>query len=55
MCFSDWYLKIVPILIGVGMLGFWAVAVATGRVPEIEAGGTEIWFHAVARWSPALC
>ena len=48
MCFSDWYLKIVPILIGVGMLGFWAVAVATRRVPEIEAGGIEIWFHIVA-------
>jgi hypothetical protein len=42
MCFSDWYLTIVPILIGAGMLGFWAVAVATRRVPEMEAGGIEI-------------
>ena len=48
MCLSDWYLAIVPILIGAGMLGFWAVAVATRRVPEIEAGGIEIWFHSVA-------
>jgi len=48
MCFGDWYLAIVPILIGAGMLGFWAVAVATRRVPEIEAGGIEIWFHIVA-------
>ena len=46
--FSDWYLAIVPILVGAGMLGFWAVAVATRRIPEIEAGGFEIWFHIVA-------
>jgi len=48
MCFSDWYLAIVPILIGAGMLSFWALAIATRRVPEIEAGGIEIWFHIVA-------
>ena len=48
MSFSDWYLAIVPILIGAGMLAFWAVAVANRRVPEIEAGGIEIWFHIVA-------
>ena len=48
MCFSDWYLAIVPILIGAGMLSFWALAIATRRVPEIEAGGIEIWFRIVA-------
>jgi len=48
MSFSDWYLAIVPILIGAGMLAFWAVAVANRRVPEIEAGGIEIRFHIVA-------
>ena len=45
---SDGYLAIVPILIGLGMLGFWAVAVATRRVPEIDSGGIEIWFHIAA-------
>ena len=45
---SDGYLAIVPILIGLSMLGFWAVAVATRRVPEIDSGGIEIWFHIAA-------
>lgn len=45
---SDGYLAIVPILIGLGMLGFWAVAVTNRRVPEIDSGGIEIWFHIAA-------
>jgi hypothetical protein len=48
MEFGDWYLVIVPILVGVGMLGFWAVAIGTRRVPEIDSGGIEIWFHIAA-------
>lgn len=30
------------------MLGFWAAAIVTHRVPEIESGGIEIRFHIVA-------
>jgi len=48
MEFGAWFLVIVPILVGVGILGFWISAVATGRVPEIESGGIEIRFHIVA-------
>jgi hypothetical protein len=52
--FSDWYLAIVPILIGVGVLGFWIVAVAAHRVPEIESGGIEIRFHILAEMVTGL-
>jgi len=48
MEFGDWYVAIVPILVGMGILGFWISAVATGRVPEIESGRIEIRFHIVA-------
>ena len=51
---SDWYLVIVPILIGMGMLSFWAFAMVTRRVPEIESGGIEIRFHIVAEVATGL-
>ena len=51
---GDWYLTIVPVLIGVGMLGFWIFAVATRRVSEIESGGVEIRFHIAAEVATGL-
>lgn len=35
-------------VMGLGMLGFWAIAILGRTVPEITSGGTEIWFHIVA-------
>jgi hypothetical protein len=35
-------------LVGVAMLGLWARLLATGGVPEIEAGQRDIWFHVAA-------
>lgn len=54
MEFNDWYLVIVPILIGTGMLCFWAFVVVAHRVPEIESGGIEIRFHIVAEVTTGL-
>ena len=48
MEFGEWYLAIVPILIGLGMLGFWCGAIVTRAVPEINSGEIEIWFHIAA-------
>lgn len=48
MGFGDWYLVIVPILIGLSMLGFWAGAIVSRSVPEINSGGIEIWYHITA-------
>lgn len=45
---GDWYLVVVPILIGLGILGFWFGAIVTHSVPEIDGGGIEIWFHIAA-------
>jgi hypothetical protein len=36
------------LLVGIGMIGFWAVAVATAAVPEIGQGDRAIWFHILA-------
>ncbi len=36
------------LLVGTGILGFWAVALATARVPEIGHGDRAIWFHILA-------
>ena len=48
MGFGDWYLVVVPTLIGTGMLAFWVSGVVMRRVPELESGGIEIRFHIVA-------
>jgi hypothetical protein len=52
--FGDWYLAIIPILVGAGILGFWTSAIVTGRVPEIESGGIEIRFHIAAEVATGL-
>ncbi|MGH2554638.1 MAG: hypothetical protein ACRDHO_02840 [Actinomycetota bacterium] len=39
---------------GVGIFGFWALAVTTHKVPEIEQGNRSIWFHIVAELIAAL-
>jgi hypothetical protein len=41
------------IVIGVAMLGVWALLLVTG-VPEIAAGQRDIWFHLVAEVVTAL-
>jgi hypothetical protein len=51
---NDWYLVIVPILIGTGMLCFWVFVVVANRVPEIESGGIEIRFPIVAEVTTGL-
>lgn len=43
-----WYAVVVMLVVGVGMPGFWTVAVATRSVPEIAAGRRDIWFHIAA-------
>ncbi|HSL81709.1 MAG TPA: hypothetical protein VLF66_02980 [Thermoanaerobaculia bacterium] len=43
-----WYVVIVSMVIGAGMLGFWSITLAAGRVPEISGGSREIWFHVAA-------
>ena len=48
MGFGDWYLVVVPILIGTGMFAFWVSGVVMRRVPDLESGGIEIRFHIVA-------
>lgn len=39
---------VYQLAIGVGVITWWAFAITTGRVPEIEAGEREIWFHLTA-------
>jgi hypothetical protein len=36
------------LLVGAAILGLWTVLLATGQVPEVAAGQTDIWFHLVA-------
>ncbi len=36
------------LIVGVGILGFWLIAVASRRVPEIGQGDRAIWFHMTA-------
>jgi hypothetical protein len=43
-----WYVVTVSALIGVSMLGFWSISLATGGVPEVAEGSREIWFHVAA-------
>lgn len=45
---GEWYVVVVPIVMGLGMLGFWSTAILGRDVPEITSGGTEIWFHIAA-------
>jgi peptidoglycan/LPS O-acetylase OafA/YrhL len=39
-----WFLLIV----GVAIAGLWVLLLATGQVPEVEAGRIDIWFHIAA-------
>ncbi|MEA2024652.1 MAG: hypothetical protein U9N79_10260 [Actinomycetota bacterium] len=48
MTAGEWYIAVVSIAIGIGMLGFWISAIQGRNVPEITSGGTEIWFHVAA-------
>ena len=41
MSVGEWYLVVVPIAMGLRMLGFWTVAILGRSVPEITSGGTE--------------
>jgi hypothetical protein len=36
-----WY----QLVVGVSIAGLWTVLLATGQVPEVEAGERGIWFH----------
>jgi hypothetical protein len=36
------------IVVGVAVTGLWAVLLATGQVPEVQAGQVDIWFHVAA-------
>ena len=44
MTWIAWFLLVV----GVGVLGLWAMLVTRHEVPEIEAGDRAIWFHIAA-------
>jgi hypothetical protein len=48
------YVAIVSLVIGMGMLGFWSMAVLSGKVPEIREGRIDIWFHLAAEFITAL-
>jgi hypothetical protein len=50
---SDW-VSVFQIVVGIAMLGLWAVLVATGQVPEIDAGEVGIWFHLTAELLTAI-
>jgi hypothetical protein len=36
------------LVVGSAILGLWSVLLATGQVPEVAAGQTDIWFHLAA-------
>ncbi|MEA3511882.1 MAG: hypothetical protein U9R51_10650 [Actinomycetota bacterium] len=54
MTAGEWYVAIVPLVVGFGVLGFWAAALLGRNVPEITSGGIEIWFHIVAEAATAM-
>jgi hypothetical protein len=39
-----WFLTVV----GISIAGLWAMLLATGQVPEVAEGRTDIWFHITA-------
>lgn len=45
MSVGHWYLAIASLAIGAGMVGYWAIALGIGRVPEVAQGSREIWWH----------
>ena len=49
-----WYVVTFSLVVGVAMPAFWVAAVAAGKVPEIEEGSREIWFHVVAEVATGL-
>lgn len=54
MTAGEWYVAIISIAVGAGVLGFWTVALLGRSVPEITSGGTEIWFHITAEVATGL-
>ncbi|MBN2113791.1 MAG: hypothetical protein JW785_06665 [Acidimicrobiia bacterium] len=48
------YIAVVSLLTGAGMGGFWTVALAARRVPEVSAGRIDIWFHIAAEYATAV-
>ena len=48
------YVVVVSLVTGIGILGFWSMAVLSGRVPEVREGRIDIWFHIGAEFATAL-
>lgn len=44
---------VYAVLVGCGMLGLWAMLLATGQVPEVETEPYRIAFHLAAEWMTA--
>jgi len=41
---------VVCLIAGVGIVGFWAMALVTHQVPEVAEGDRAIWFHIAAEY-----
>lgn len=41
------------IVVGIAVAGLWAALLASGQVPEVQAGRVEIWFHLTAELTMA--
>lgn len=48
MSAADWYLAVFSLGVGVSLPAYWAVALATRRVPEVAEGRRDFWFHIAA-------
>jgi hypothetical protein len=48
------YIAVVSLVTGTGMFVFWSMAVLSRKVPEIEEGRVDIWFHVAAEFATAL-
>jgi peptidoglycan/LPS O-acetylase OafA/YrhL len=49
-----WYVVAFSLVVGAAMPVFWVTAIAAGKVPEIEEGSREIWFHIAAETATGL-
>ena len=49
MRFVGWF----QIVIGAAVAGLWTLLLATGQVPEVQAGQVDIWFHVAAELTMA--
>jgi hypothetical protein len=44
------FVAIVELVAGIGIIGFWTMALLGHKVPEVSAGDRAIWFHVAAEY-----